>query len=129
MNIFGVQHITSFIIYRIIGGIGVGLASMLSPMYIAEIAPPKIRGQLVSYNQFAIIFGMLVIYFVNYVKLKPGEAMFLGPNVIHAYILGILTKSQVHHMNITLMESLFKVNINFTEKLIWMLLIKQLIVT
>ncbi len=65
MNVFGTQDITSFIIYRIIGGIGVGLASMLSPMYIAEIAPPRIRGQLVSYNQFAIIFGMLIIYFVN----------------------------------------------------------------
>ena len=66
LNVFGTEDITSFIIYRIIGGIGVGLASMLSPMYIAEIAPPRIRGQLVSYNQFAIIFGMLIIYFVNY---------------------------------------------------------------
>lgn len=55
-----------FIIYRIIGGIGVGLASMLSPMYIAEVAPPGIRGRLVSWNQFAIIFGMLLVYFVNY---------------------------------------------------------------
>jgi SP family xylose:H+ symportor-like MFS transporter len=50
----------------VIGGIGVGLASMLSPMYIAEIAPAGIRGKLVSWNQFAIIFGMLVVYFVNY---------------------------------------------------------------
>ena len=55
-----------FILYRIVGGIGVGLASMLSPLYIAEIAPANIRGQLVSMNQFAIIFGMLVVYFVNY---------------------------------------------------------------
>ncbi|WP_086981136.1 D-xylose transporter XylE [Vibrio aphrogenes] len=56
----------SFIIYRVIGGIGVGIASMVSPMYIAEIAPPQKRGSLVSCNQFAIIFGMLVVYFVNY---------------------------------------------------------------
>ncbi len=56
----------TFIIYRIIGGIGVGIASMVSPMYIAEIAPPNRRGALVSCNQFAIIFGMLVVYFVNY---------------------------------------------------------------
>lgn len=49
-----------FIVYRIIGGIGVGLASMLSPLYIAEIAPAKIRGKLVSMNQFSIIFGMLI---------------------------------------------------------------------
>ena len=55
-----------FNIYRIIGGIGVGLASAVCPMYIAEISPAKIRGTLVSCNQFAIIFGMLVVYFVNY---------------------------------------------------------------
>jgi SP family xylose:H+ symportor-like MFS transporter len=55
-----------FVIFRIIGGIGVGIASMVSPMYIAEVAPPKKRGALVSCNQFAIIFGMLVVYFVNY---------------------------------------------------------------
>ncbi|HAS42768.1 MAG TPA: D-xylose transporter XylE [Microscillaceae bacterium] len=59
-------NFTQFILFRIIGGIGVGLASMLSPMYIAEIAPAHKRGQLVSYNQFAIIFGMLLVYFVNY---------------------------------------------------------------
>lgn len=55
-----------FNVYRIIGGIGVGLASAICPMYIAEISPAKIRGTLVSCNQFAIIFGMLVVYFVNY---------------------------------------------------------------
>ncbi len=52
--------------YRILGGIGVGLASAISPMYISEISPSSIRGTLVSWNQFAIIFGMLVVYFVNY---------------------------------------------------------------
>ncbi|RIO09272.1 D-xylose transporter XylE [Mammaliicoccus sciuri] len=55
-----------FNLYRIIGGIGVGLASAISPMYISEISPSSIRGRLVSWNQFAIIFGMLVVYFVNY---------------------------------------------------------------
>ena len=55
-----------FNFYRIIGGIGVGLASAVSPMYIGEIAPADIRGRLVSLNQFAIIFGMLVVYFVNW---------------------------------------------------------------
>jgi len=55
-----------FNFYRVIGGIGVGLASAVCPMYIGEIAPAKIRGQLVSLNQFAIIFGMLVVYFVNW---------------------------------------------------------------
>ncbi|MDO4210504.1 MAG: D-xylose transporter XylE [Bacteroidales bacterium] len=55
-----------FNIYRVIGGIGVGLASAVCPMYIGEIAPSGIRGMLVSWNQFAIIFGQLVVYFVNY---------------------------------------------------------------
>ncbi len=55
-----------FNFYRIIGGIGVGLASAVCPMYIGEIAPANIRGRLVSFNQFAIIFGMLVVYFVNW---------------------------------------------------------------
>jgi len=55
-----------FNFYRVIGGIGVGLASAISPVYIGEIAPAKIRGTLVSINQFAIIFGMLVVYFVNW---------------------------------------------------------------
>ncbi len=55
-----------FNFYRVIGGIGVGLASAVCPMYIGEIAPAQIRGRLVSFNQFAIIFGMLVVYFVNW---------------------------------------------------------------
>ncbi len=55
-----------FNFYRILGGVGVGLASAVCPMYIAEISPARIRGTLVSCNQFAIIFGMLVVYFVNY---------------------------------------------------------------
>ena len=67
-----------FIIYRIIGGIGVGLASMLSPMYIAEISPAESRGKLVSFNQFAIIFGMLVVYFVNYAIAKQGDDNWLN---------------------------------------------------
>ena len=52
--------------YRIWGGVGVGLASAVCPTYIGEVAPAEIRGRLVSCNQFAIIFGMLVVYFVNW---------------------------------------------------------------
>lgn len=66
-----------FVTYRVVGGIGVGLASMVSPMYIAEIAPASKRGTLVSWNQFAIIFGMLVIYFVNYAIARQGDAEWL----------------------------------------------------
>lgn len=67
----------SFVAYRILGGIGVGLASMVSPMYIAEIAPADRRGNLVSWNQFAIIFGMLVVYFVNYFIALQGDTVWL----------------------------------------------------
>ena len=59
----------TFNLYRILGGVGVGLASAICPMYIAEVAPSNIRGTLVSWNQFAIIFGQLVVYFVNFMIL------------------------------------------------------------
>ena len=67
-----------FVVYRLIGGIGVGLASMLSPMYIAEVSPPEIRGKLVSWNQFAIIGGMLIVYFVNYSIALKGDDTWLN---------------------------------------------------
>jgi SP family xylose:H+ symportor-like MFS transporter len=76
-NIFGTLEVYSFVIFRIVGGIGVGIASMISPMYIAEIAPAGVRGRLVSFNQFAIIFGMLVIYFVNYFIARQGNEQWL----------------------------------------------------
>ena len=58
-----------FNVYRVIGGMGVGLASAICPMYIGEVAPSERRGMLVSWNQFAIIFGQLVVYFVNFLIL------------------------------------------------------------
>ncbi len=59
----------TFNFYRVLGGVGVGLASAICPMYIAEVAPSNMRGTLVSWNQFAIIFGQLVVYFVNFMIL------------------------------------------------------------
>lgn len=55
-----------FICFRLIGGLGVGAAALVSPMYIAEMAPPAIRGRLVAFYQLAIVFGILLAYFVNY---------------------------------------------------------------
>lgn len=55
----------SLVIYRLLGGIGVGVASMLSPLYISEVAPAKNRGRLVSLYQLAITLGILFAYFVN----------------------------------------------------------------
>jgi SP family xylose:H+ symportor-like MFS transporter len=69
------KSITAFIIFRIIGGLGVGAASMSSPMYIAEISPARIRGRMVSVNQFAIVSGFLVVYFVNYFIALQGDTM------------------------------------------------------
>ncbi|WP_185289495.1 sugar porter family MFS transporter [Chryseobacterium lactis] len=54
-----------FVVFRIIGGMGIGIASMLSPMYISEMAPAAIRGRLISIFQLGIVTGILVIYFVN----------------------------------------------------------------
>ena len=71
------HFINHFVYYRISGGVGVGIASMVSPMYIAEIAPSERRGTLVSLNQFAIILGMLIIYFVNYNIAGRGDAEWL----------------------------------------------------
>ncbi|MCU0786445.1 MAG: sugar porter family MFS transporter [Verrucomicrobia bacterium] len=67
------QTFTTFVIYRLIGGIGVGIASMVSPMYIAEVSPARHRGRLVSLNQFAIITGMLLVYFANYFIAQQGD--------------------------------------------------------
>ena len=54
-----------FILFRFIGGIGIGIASILAPMYISEIAPADIRGRLISIYQLGIVTGILLIYFVN----------------------------------------------------------------
>ncbi len=60
------ESLTALVVFRIIGGLGIGAASMTSPMYIAEVTPARIRGRMVSVNQFAIVSGMLIVYFVNY---------------------------------------------------------------
>lgn len=62
-----------FLIARVLGGIAVGVASILSPMYIAELAPAKYRGTLVSLNQLAVVIGILVAFFSNYLLVGTGE--------------------------------------------------------
>ncbi|WP_303309591.1 sugar porter family MFS transporter [Hymenobacter sp. BT730] len=57
--------LTWFVAFRLVGGLGIGIASILAPMYITEIAPAAIRGRLVSINQLGIVTGILLIYFVN----------------------------------------------------------------
>ena len=66
------RSLSELVIFRIVGGFGIGAASMLSPLYIAEISPAPTRGRLVSYNQLAIVSGMLIVYFVNYAIQRGG---------------------------------------------------------
>jgi sugar porter (SP) family MFS transporter len=67
------NHFAFFILARIIGGIGVGGAIIIAPMYIAEIAPAEKRGGLVSFNQLNIVIGISAAYFSNYFLLETGE--------------------------------------------------------
>jgi SP family arabinose:H+ symporter-like MFS transporter len=67
------ENLTQFTIFRFIGGLGIGAASMVSPLYITELAPARIRGRLVSYYQLAIVIGILVIFFVNSLIQNAGD--------------------------------------------------------
>jgi len=60
------QNIFQFVIFRFVGVLGIGSASILAPLYIAEVSPARIRGALVSVNQMAIVTGILLAYFVNW---------------------------------------------------------------
>ncbi len=87
---------TEFIIARIIGGIGIGGAILIAPIYIAEVAPPKLRGSLVSFNQLNIVIGISVAYFSNYFLVNMGDESWrwmLGVEAIPAliYFLSLFT--------------------------------------
>ncbi|WP_067030286.1 sugar porter family MFS transporter [Allomuricauda sp. CP2A] len=64
---------TLLVITRIIGGVGVGAASMLSPLYISEISPAEKRGSLVSLYQLGIVLGIIIVYFCNYLVAQSGD--------------------------------------------------------
>ena len=63
-----------FIAYRILGGVGIGIASNLSPMYIAEVSPAEVRGRFVSVNQLTIVLGILAAQTVNWIVADPVTA-------------------------------------------------------
>jgi SP family arabinose:H+ symporter-like MFS transporter len=65
------DHYTGFVLFRILGGIGIGLASNLSPMYIAEVTPARLRGGFVSINQLTIVIGILLAQIVNWLIAEP----------------------------------------------------------
>ncbi|EON75332.1 sugar-proton symporter [Lunatimonas lonarensis] len=73
---------TVFILFRIVGGVGIGLASNLSPMYIAEVSPAAMRGRFVSLNQLTIVIGILLAQVVNWQLADP-----VAPEATEAQIL------------------------------------------
>jgi MFS transporter, SP family, arabinose:H+ symporter len=93
------RNLTEFLIARFIGGLGIGAASMLSPLYISEIAPSRNRGRLVSLYQLAIVVGINLIYFVNLLiasfgdeawNVETGWRYMLGSGTIPAVLFLIL---------------------------------------
>ncbi|MBM3293312.1 MAG: sugar porter family MFS transporter [Candidatus Aminicenantes bacterium] len=66
------QNLGQFLVFRFIGGLAIGSASIVSPLYISEISPARMRGALVSVNQLAIVTGILLAYFVNWVLVGAG---------------------------------------------------------
>ena len=67
--------LTMFILFRLLAGLAIGAASISSPLYIAEITPARIRGRMVSINQFAIVSGISVVFFVNYFIALQGDQL------------------------------------------------------
>ncbi len=94
------HSIPSFVIYRIIGGVGVGGASVLAPVYIAEVSPAHVRGRMVSINQFTIVLGIAMAYYVNLLLLPLGEnawrwmlAAEVVPAILFMFSLSIIPES------------------------------------
>lgn len=100
------EKFSVFVAFRVIGGMGVGLASMVVPMYIAEIAPSDKRGSLVAYNQLAVVIGMVLVFFVNYCialqgndewNLKEGWRWMFGsgaiPALLYLFVLFFIPES------------------------------------
>src|SRR5882762_2380293 len=76
---------TSFIVWRMIGGVAIGLSSNISPLYIAEISPAAIRGRLVSLNQFAIVVGILLAQIVNWRIAQPVAGDITADALLHSW--------------------------------------------
>ena len=74
------DSISAFVAFRILAGVGIGIASMVTPMYIAEIAPARLRGSLVATNQIAIVVGMAGVYVANWCIAGHGDQVWLQTN-------------------------------------------------
>ena len=96
------QDVYTFMIFRLMGGFSIGASSVISPLYISEIAPPKKRGFLVALFQFNIVFGILVAYVSNYFfqRIISGDndwRWMLGivgiPSVIFTFLTTLISES------------------------------------
>jgi sugar porter (SP) family MFS transporter len=74
-----------FVLGRISGGIAIGLASSLSPMYIAEVSPPQVRGKLISLNQLTIVSGILLAQFINWAIARPVPAGATAVQILNSW--------------------------------------------
>lgn len=79
------NDVMSFITYRIIGGVGIGLASTISPLYIAEVSPAEYRGRFVSINQLTIVIGILAAQVINMLIAEPVAATATTPEVLASW--------------------------------------------
>ena len=84
------DNLSQLVIYRIIGGLGVGMASLAAPMYIAEVSPPKDRGRMVSYYQLAVVIGFFTVFLATYF-IGGGDTKDLTPEAL----------KELHKVNVT----------------------------
>jgi sugar porter (SP) family MFS transporter len=93
------NYIWTFIVFRVIGGVGIGIASISTPMYIAEITPANIRGRMIAVNQIAIVGGIALTSFINYFIAGHGDQAWLiesgwrwmfGTGIVPAVLFGLL---------------------------------------
>src|SRR6185312_10055630 len=82
VGVWAASSFTQYVIWRIVGGIGIGAASIVAPMYIAEVAPARIRGRLVVFYQLGIVVGILCAVYVNMLIARAGTETW---NVQHGW--------------------------------------------
>lgn len=86
---------TGLILYRLVGGLGIGIASMLSPLYISEVSPANIRGRMVALYQLAICMGIVAAYFANawLLRMSSNSGIFLDEGVLHKVFISEVWRS------------------------------------
>lgn len=78
----------TLVVWRMLAGIGIGLTSLITPLYIAEMAPPEVRGKLVSVNQLAITIGIFIVYFIN-AAIASGSSQAWNVNSGWRWMMGV----------------------------------------